>query len=180
MRRLLAIPVALAAIASSAASADGLACPSKLTPELISSFGDPVAWLAPGQVVHAPAGLTMVGQPVAYIIAVHTGGDAAAPVSELDYRLQGLTRPYGARYGVDVRKAFDKGFTGADCGSVQGSCVIDYKASADGDFDGAELSEGNITIPKDAHGSGLAQVKADYNLDGADPVFLICHFQTPK
>jgi hypothetical protein len=122
----------------------------------------------------------MVGQPVSYVIAVHTSSDAASPISELDYRLQGLTRPYGARFGADVRKAFDKGFSNTNCASPQGSCVVDYKANADGDFSGAELSEGDITMPKDAHGDGLAPVKADYNLDGADPVFLVCHYKAPK
>lgn len=180
MRGLLIVSAAVAAIASTPAAADDIACPAKLTPELMTSLGEPVAWLAPGQIVHAPAGATIMSQPVGYVIAVHTSGDASAPVSELDYRLQGMKRPYGDRYAVDLRKAFDKGFSGAACGSAQGSCVIDYKPNADGDFSGAELSEGNITMPKDAHGDGLAPVKADYNLDGADPVFLICHYQTPK
>lgn len=180
MRVLLIVSAAAAAIASAPAAADDVACPAKLTPELMATLGEPVGWLAAGQIVHAPTGLSMVGQPVNYVIAVHTSGDAASPVKELDYRLQGMTRPYGNRYAVDLRKAFDKGFSGAACGSAQGSCVIDYKPNADGDFSGAELSEGNITMPKDAHGDGLAPVKADYNLDGADPVFLICHYQAPK
>jgi hypothetical protein len=181
MRVLLIATAAAAAIVSSPAAADGkIDCPVKLTPELITSLGDPVAWLAPGQTVHAPAGVTIVGQPVSYIIAYRTSADPAAPISELDYRLQGLTRPYGNRYAADLRKAFDKSFSGSDCGSAQGSCVVDFKSTADGDVSGAELSEGNIAIPKDAHGDGLAPVKADYNLDGADPVFLVCHYQAPK
>jgi hypothetical protein len=180
MRVLLIVSAAVAAITSAPAAADDIACPPKLSPELTTSLGDPVAWLAPGQTVHAPAGLTMLGQPVQYVIAVRASADPAATISELDYRLQGMRRPYGSRYDADLRKAFDKGFAGAACGSAQGSCVIDYKAAADGEFSGAELSEGDIAMPKDAHGDGLAPVKADYNLDGADPVFLVCHYQAPK
>jgi hypothetical protein len=180
MRKLLIVPAALAAFASTAASADDVACPLKLTPELTTSLGDPVGWLNPGQTVHTPAGLTMLGRPVAYVLAIRTSGDAAAPVSELDYRLQGVTRPYGSRYTVDLRKAFDSGFKGSACASGTASCVVDYKASGPGDFSGAELSEGSIAMPKTAHGDGLAAVKADYGLDGADPVFLICHYQVPK
>ena len=113
--------------------------------------------------------------------AVHASADAAAPIIELDYRLQGLTRPYGDRYALDLRKGFDKGFEGSNCGSANNtSCVVDYKASAAGDLSGAELSEGNITMPKEAHGDGLGPVKADYNLDGSDPIFLVCHYQAPK
>jgi hypothetical protein len=177
---LLLVTAALAAIIATPAAADDIACPTKVTPELLTSLGDPVGWLAAGQTVHAPAGLTMIGQPVAYVIAVRAGGDAAAPVTELDYRLQGLTRPYGDRYAVDVRKAFDKGFAGSNCASANASCLVDYKTNTAGDFSGAELSEGNVTMPKEAHGDGLAPVKADYNLDSADPVFLVCHYQPPK
>jgi hypothetical protein len=176
---LLIITAALTAIASTPAAADDIACPMKVTPELVTSLGDPVGWLAAGQTVHAPAGLTMIGQPVAYVIAIRSSGDAAAPISELDYRLQG-NRPYGERYTVALRKAFDKGFNGSDCASGNASCVVDFKASAAGEFSGAELSEGNLSIPKDAHGDGLAPVKADYDLDGADPVFLVCHYLAPK
>jgi hypothetical protein len=180
MRKLLIVSAALAAIVSSAASADDIACPQKVSPELLTSLGEPVGWLSPGQTVHAPAGLTMVGQPVAYVLAVRASGDASAPVTELDYRLQGMTRPYGSRYSVDLRKAFDSGFKGSSCASGNASCVVDYKTNTPGDFSGAELSEGSISIPKDAHGDGLGPVKADYSLDGADPVFLICHYQPPK
>ncbi|MGZ3196059.1 MAG: hypothetical protein ACXWI1_02995 [Croceibacterium sp.] len=182
MRNLLIITAALAAIASAPAAADDIACPRKITPELATSLGDPVGWLAAGHTVHAPAGLTMIGQPVAYVLVVRASADPASPIVELDYRLQGLTRPYGSRFAVDLRKAFDKGFSGSgsNCGTGTGSCVVDYKASADGDFSGSELSEGDIKMPKEAHGDGLGPVKADFNLDGADPVFLVCHYQAPK
>lgn len=179
MRNFVLVTAALAALASAPASAADLACPTKVTPELLASLGDPVGWLGAGQTVHAPAGLTTIGQPVAYVLAVRASADAAAPVVELDYRLQGITRPYGNRYAVDVRKAFDKGFDGSNCASANASCLVDYKANAAGDFSGAELSEGNITMPKEAHGDGLGPVKADYNLDGADPVFLVCHYKGP-
>lgn len=180
MRKLLIFTAALAAIAPAAAAAADIACPTKIAPDLIAALGEPVAWLGTGQTVHSPAGLTMLGYPVAYVIAFHAG-DGTGPIAELDYRLQGLTRPYGDRYGVDLRKAFDKGFDGSNCGSAQNtSCVVDYKANADGDLSGAELSEGNVAMPKEAHGDGLAPVKADYNLDGSDPVFLACHYQAPK
>jgi hypothetical protein len=180
MRTLLTVTAAFAVIASSSASAEEMACPKTVTPEALAAFGAPVAWLSAAQTIHAPAGLTMLGQPVNYVIAVHASGDAAAPVTELDYRLQGLSRPYGSRYAPDLRKAFDKGFAGSDCGSGNNSCMLNYKSTAAGDLAGAELSEGDINITKEAHGDGLAPVKADYNLNGADPVFIVCHYQPPK
>jgi hypothetical protein len=181
MRKLPIAIAALAAATSVPALADDIACPEKIAPAIATALGEPVGWLAAGQTVHAPAGLTMLGQPVAYVIAMHAGGDAAAQITELDYRLQGLTRPYGDRYALDLRKGFDKGFTGSNCGSAKNtSCVVDYKTSAAGDLSGAELSEGNITMPKEARGDGLGPVKADYDLDGADPIFLVCHYLPPK
>jgi hypothetical protein len=181
VRNFVLVTAALAVITSAPAAADDIACPVKVTPELATSLGDPVGWLGAGQTVHAPAGLTMLGQPVAYVIAVRTNGEAGAPISELGYRLQGINRPYGNRYTVDLRKAFDQGFKGSNCGGGgNASCVVDYKANADGDLSGSELSEGNISMPKEAHGDGLGPVKADYNLDGSDPVFLVCHYQAPK
>jgi hypothetical protein len=180
VRNFVLVTAAFAAIASAPASAEDIACPQSVTPELLTALGDPVGWLGAGQTIHAPAALTMVGQPVSYVIVVRASGDAAAPVAELDYRLRGLNRPYGDRYAIDLRKAFDKGFAGSSCGGGGNmSCVVDYSAKTAGVLSGAELSEGNISMPKEAHGDGLGPVKADYNLDGADPVFLVCHYKGP-
>ena len=180
MRNLLVVTAALAAIVSAPASADAIACPPKVSPELITSLGDPVGWLAPGQTVHAPAGLTIIDRPVSYVLAMHAKGDPAGPITELDYRLQGLNLPFGKLYTIDLRQAFDKGFSVGDCSRTKNQCLISYDVSAAGDFSGAELSEGSITMPKGAHGDGLGPVKADYNLDGADPIFLVCHYVAPK
>ncbi len=35
-------------------------------------------------------------------------------------------------------------------------------------------------MPKEAHGDGLALVKADMNMDNADPVFLDCVYKAAK
>jgi hypothetical protein len=180
VRNFVLVTAALAALASAPALADDIACPIKADAALMTALGDPVGWLGAAQTVHAPPGLTMLGQPVAYVIVVRASGEAGAPITELGYRLQGLSRPYGNRYTVDLRKAFDQGFKGSNCGSGgNASCVVDYKASAEGDLSGSELSEGDITMPKEAHGDGLGPVKADFNLDGADPVFLMCHYKGP-
>jgi hypothetical protein len=180
VRKFVLIAAAFAAAASAPAAAEDIACPPKVTPALMTSLGEPVGWLAAGQTVHAPANLSMLGLPVGYVMAIRSSGDAGAPVIELDYRLRGLNRPYGDRFSVDLRKAFDKGFTGSNCASANASCLVDYKTSTVGDFSGAELSQGNITMPKEAHGDGLGPVKADYDLDSADPVFLVCHYLAPK
>jgi len=180
VRNFILVTAALAAIASAPAWAEDIACPTKADAALAATLGEPVAWLGADRTVHAPAGLTMIGQPVAYVIAVHAGDQAGAPVSELDYRLQGINRPFGQRFSSDLRKAFDTGFTGSDCAGGKTSCVLTYKTTTDGSLSGAELSEGNLSMPKEAHGDGLGPVKADYNLDSADPVFLVCHYQVPN
>jgi len=164
----LAVPTAV-----QAASGD---CPPSITPELESSFGEPVAWLEPGQTVHQPAELTVVGQPVSYVLVIRASGEGG-PITELDYRLRGNTKPFGERYSVDLRQAFDKSFSASECGSARNvPCAVVFKSSAADQFNGAELSEGDLSIPKEAHGDGLPLVEADYDLADADPVFLACHY----
>jgi len=180
MRNLLIATAALTAVFATAAPADEGGCPQKLTPELAAALGTPAAWLAPGQTVHNPAGLTVIGQPVAYVIARHAGGTDDGAITELDYRLQGATKPFGQRYPTDLRKAFDKGYSGSDCASQNSSCSIGLKGGGAGTLSDAELSEGDLTLAKDAHGDALALVKADRDLSSADPVFLDCIYNAPK
>jgi len=180
MRNLLIASVALATVISTPAAADDSVCPQKLTPELVTALGAPAAWLAPGQTVHNPAGLTVMGQPVAYVVARHAGGKDDGAITELDYRIQGATTPFGQRYPTDLRKAFDKGYSGSDCGSQNSSCSIAIKGGGDGSLSDAELSEGDLTLAKDAHGDALTLVKADRDLSSADPVFLDCIYNAPK
>lgn len=180
MRNFLIASAALTALVSTSALADEGACPQKVTPEVLAALGEPAGWLAAGKTVHTPAGLTIIGVPVAYVIASRAGGADDGPVIELDYRLQGASRPYGQRYPAELRKAFDKGYTGSDCGTKNSSCSINFKGGSAGSLSDAELSEGDLDIPKDAHGDALALLKADLNLDSADPVFLDCVYSPPK
>ena len=162
-------------LAPSVALAEG--CPSGVTPELEAALGEPVAWLGAGQTVHTPAGLTMLGQPVGYVIAKRSGEGAA--IGELDYRLQGAVRAFGERYPDDLRRAFDKEAPGAGCGgSNGGSCVVGVNSRGEpGKLSGVELGQGNLSVPADARGPALALVEADYDLEDADPVFLVCLFE---
>ena len=170
---LLFAPILL--LAPSVALAEG--CPSGVTPELEAALGEPVAWLGAGQTVHTPAGLTMLGQPVGYVIAKRSGEGAA--IGELDYRLQGAVRAFGERYPDDLRRAFDKEAPGAGCGgSNGGSCVVGVNSRGEpGQLSGVELGQGNLSVPADARGPALALVEADYDLEDADPVFLVCLFE---
>lgn len=168
------------ALVPSAALADD--CPMTMTPELESSLGDVAATLKPGSEVYQPAGLTMVGAPVSYILVTRQDQSDEGPIVRLDYRLGGVVRKFGDRYSPELRKAFDKGFTGSQCGSEKGvACVVSYQeSSATRRLTGAELSSGELSIPKDASGPALPLVKADYDLDDADPVFLVCRYQGAK
>ena len=162
-------------LAPTAVQAEG--CPTNVTPELEAALGEPVAWLGAGQTVHTPAGLTMLGQPVGYVIAKRSGEGAA--IGELDYRLQGAVRAFGERYPDDLRRAFDKEAPGAGCGgSNGGSCVVGVNSRGEpGQLSGVELGQGNLSVPADARGPALALVEADYDLEDADPVFLVCLFE---
>jgi hypothetical protein len=180
MRKLLLVSAALATLASSPASAADDACPQTAPADLAATLGAPVAWLAPGQTIHAPANLTVMGLPVAYVVVTHAGASDEGAVTEMDYRLKGANRPFGERYPVDLRKAFDKGFSGSNCASANSSCSVSMTGSSAGHLSDAELSEGDLSMPKDAHGDGLALIKADMDMDNADPVFLDCVYKASK
>ena len=169
---------AFAAATASPALAEDPCCPKAITPEVITALGEPVGWLVAGQTVHTPSAQTMMGLPVSYIVVVHSGGAADAPVTELFYRLQGSSKPFGQRFALDVRKAFDKDFPGADCEKT--SCSMGFKTTATGQLVDAALSEGELSLPKEAHGDGLKLVKADMNLANADPVFVDCNYLPHK
>jgi hypothetical protein len=178
MRDLSIAIAAVAAVMSSAGAAADTGCPDKVSPELETSLGAPTGWLGAGETVHNPAGLTALGLPVSYALVRRTGGEAGA-IAEIDYRIQGASRPFGQRYALDLRKAFDQNFDGTNCGSKEGvSCAVDYTGASTGRLHSAELSAGDLSIPKDAHGDSLPLVKADYDLDGAEPVFLACIYDS--
>ena len=168
------------ALLPSAALADD--CPMTMTPELESSLGDVAATLKPGSTVYQPADLSMVGSPVSYIIATRQNQSDEGLIVRLDYRLGGVVRKFGDRYSPELRKAFDNGFTSSQCGSSKDTpCVVAYEANAStGRLTGAELSAGELSIPQDASGPALPLVKADYDLDDSDPVFLVCRYEGAK
>lgn len=179
MRDLLIGLAALAALAPTAAQAEE-PCPQRVNPEFEATLGEATATLGGGQFLYTPAGQTMLGQPVSYMLVIRKGDGATAAITEIDYRLQGVNRPYGERYAESLRKAFDEGFS-TDCGTGKNaSCVVAVRSTGVGELIGAELGQGNLTIGADASGSSLALAEADYDLDGADPVFLVCLYREPE
>jgi len=114
------------------------------------------------------------------IIAVMRDDALYGEITELDYRIQGATKPFGQRYPTELRKAFDKGYSGSNCGSQNSSCSIAINGGGAGSLSDAELSEGDLALAKDAHGDALALVKADRDLSSADPVFLDCIYNPSK
>jgi hypothetical protein len=169
----------LAALAPAAARAEE-PCPQRVNAEFEASLGEVAATLGGGQSIYTPAGLRMLDQPVSYVLVIRQGEEATSAITELDYRLQGVNRPYGERYPESLRKAFDAGFD-TDCGTGRNSsCVVSVRSTQVGELTGAELGQGNVTIGADASGAGLALAEADYDLDGVDPVFLVCLYRAPE
>lgn len=175
MRDLLVSVAALAAMTLPSVALADDACPPKITPEVESALGAAAATLGPGETVYTPAGAMVIGRPVSYVL-VHRDADGK-PITEIDYRFQGLNRPYGQRYTPDLRKSFDHAYPGTACTS-NGSCATSYTGPAAGQLADAELGEADLTVPKGAQSDALSLVKADYDLSGADPVFLICHYKS--
>lgn len=171
-----AAPVAEAAAAPSATEA----CPPQIEPDFLAGLGQPGARLDSEEAVYAPAGTTALGHPVSYLIVTGPGeNDAAdAPVRRLAYRLSGVNTRWGVGYAADLRTAFDKAFDTKACGDGEASCMVDFRGAEAGQRSGAELSNRAPSSPRGPNEGVLRLVRADYNLDGADPVYLVCHYAT--
>jgi hypothetical protein len=151
------------------------ACMTDVTPELEAFFGEPVAWPEEGHTVHTPGGLTVLGQPVSYVLVKRSGSDGR--IDEVGYRLQGLQRRVGQPHDAGLLKAFDSEFEAAKCvGSTLSSCGVMYRPNGSA-FAGAQIGSGEIDVSRDARGPSLALIEADYDLLDADPVFLVCFYR---
>ncbi len=149
-------------------------CMDKVTDELIASFGEVAAWPDDDIEMYTPAGLEILGHPVAYVLAKHRGENGK--IDELDYRLQGMQRKVGQPHDAELLKAFDKEFQKADCAkSKQSTCGVIYRP--DQPFTGAEIGSGEIDMGSKARGPKLDLVQADYDLLDSDPVFLACFYR---
>lgn len=150
-------------------------CLAELTDEFERFLGEPVAWPDDGQTVHTPAGLTILDRPISYVLVKRD--DPGGPISEIGYRLQGMTRKVGQPHEASLLKAFDDEFTAAKCAdSTQSSCGVIYRPEGRA-FNGAEIGSGEVFVARGARGPSLALIKADYDLLDADPVFLVCFYR---
>ena len=160
--------------ASEAFAEDGT-CPLAITSERAEGFGEPSARLSPTQSVHTPDGLDLRGNAISYVIVDRSaGGDGA--VTRLTYRLANVNNTWGTDYEPGVRRLYDESFDQDSC-TESGACMISFRGATKGGRAGAELSNRMPPIPPGAEGEAMPMLRADYNLEGADPVFLVCHYQ---
>jgi|GEM_PF-7110453 len=151
-------------------------CAGEVTPALLESFGEPVAWPIEGQTVHRPTGVEKLGHGVRYVL-VKRRADGA--VDEVGYRLEGMERTVGEAHDSRLLRDFDKEFSGAQCGkSEESACGVIYEPGTHGKrFTGAEIGSGEIDIGSGARGPELALIEADYDLLDTVPVFLVCFYR---
>lgn len=150
-------------------------CMDEVSSELVTFLGEPVAWPEEGHTVHRPAGLTVLGHPVSYVL-VKRGGPGGR-IDELGYRLEGMQRKVGQAHDAKLLRAFDDKFDGAECArSTESSCGVIYEGK-NRSFTGAEIGSGEIDVARNARGPSLSLVKADYDLLDSDPVFLVCFYR---
>lgn len=160
-----------------AAAAAAETCPPEVDADFATGLGQPAAWLDAEQAIYAAPGSTALGHPVSYLIVTGPGENGAdAPVRKLTYRLAGLNTRWGAEYAPDVRTAFDRAFDTKACGDGSAACMVDFSGAVPGQRSGAELSNSAPSPPRDASEGVLRLLKADYDLDGADPIFLVCRY----
>lgn len=177
MRDFLLPIAALAATVPGAAWADD-GCPQKAGPDLITALGAPAATLTATQAIYQPAGATMLGLPVSYVVVTKGSGGA---IEEIDYRFDGIMRKYSERVPQNVLRAFDKTYADAGCASGRvSSCSIAFQSNSPkaGDLAAAEITDPAIDVPAKAEGTALTLVKADYAREDQGPVFLVCLYDT--
>lgn len=176
MRSLLLSLTALAVAAPGAAwAADG--CPDKITPAVVTALGDPAATLPGGQAIYQPAGATVLGMPVGYVVVTKASGKDV--IEEIDYRFSGVMRKFTEHYPKPVLEAFDKTYSGASCASGRSTaCAVafqtDGKASTVGRLSAVEVGDPGLDVPANAQAAILSTVKADYASSDSGPVFLVC------
>lgn len=163
-----------AAAPSQAFVEDGT-CPQEMTSQRARGFGQPSAELDAGQAVYTPADLTVLDSPVAYVIVNRQSG-ANSAVTRLSYRLAGVNVSWGADHRPALRQAFDKAFKVDVCGKAGSTCLVDYRSPEAGIRASAELSTRMPSLPPGGTGDAMRLLRADNDLDGADPVFLICTY----
>ena len=150
-------------------------CPDSVSGEFETTLGETVAWLEPGQTVHAPADLTMFGTPVSYVLVKRESD--GGPIVELDYRFKDVVRAAGEEYPIELRRAFDEAFTSNSCGAGSNPvCTVAFNSrdGGQGRITGGKLSMGDLWIPDDARGPALPLVQQDFDAENGDPVFLVC------
>ena len=153
------------------------ACPPQIEPDFLAGLGQPAARLGAEEAVYAPPGATALGQPVSYVIVTGPGENAAdAPVRRLAYRLAGVNARWGDAYPPNLRTAFDRAFETKAGGDGGASCMVDFRGAEGGQRSGAELSNTAPSPPPGPNEGVSRLIRADYNLDGADPVYLVCHY----
>ena len=164
-----------APMASSEAFAEDGTCPQEMTRQRAAGMGEPSAQLDTAQAVYTPAGLSVLDSPVAYVIVGRQAGGNNA-VTRLTYRLSGVNVAWGADHRPGLRQAFDRAFNVEVCGNAGATCMVDYRSPDPGIRASAELSTRMPAIPQGATGESMPLLRADNDLDGADPVFLICTY----
>lgn len=162
-------------LAASEAFAEDGTCPLEMTSERAEGFGEPGARLTPTQSVYTPDGLDLRGNAVSYVIVDRSAGSNGA-VTRLTYRLANVNNTWGTDYELGVRQLYDESFDQDSC-VESGACMISFRGATKGARAGAELSNRMPPIPPGAEGEAMPLLRADYNLEGADPVFLICNYQ---
>jgi hypothetical protein len=177
MRKALLSCAAVSLLLPTSAWAEG-GCPEKITADLVTALGEAAGALDDGQTVYQPAGLTMLGASVSYVVAMRQPGKD--PIEELDYRLGKSMRKYSERYPLDLRKAFDQAYSGSKCGGDKvTSCSIAFQSNAAaGRLAGVQLGEGSFEVPAGASGAAIPLVKEDFASDDQGPMFLVCLYDT--
>ncbi|MGX7896245.1 hypothetical protein [Tsuneonella sp. HG222] len=176
MRNIL-VPVACAALLAPAAAIAADPCP-RAPADAVAGYGEPAGTPEAGRTAYMPAGLTMLGKDVPYVLVMRQGGDG--PVEEIAYRLGGVNRKTGSPPEGAIAKLFDESFDGGSCSKTKNSsCGVAYDPPQADGFSGAELNSGSLWIEGKPTGNAIGLIRADADMTEGGPLFLVCVYE-PK
>lgn len=183
MTKLFSVTAVLMVIGAQQAQAQ--ACPERITPQVERTLGTEIAWLRDEVRAHRPVNMRLLGRPVPYVVVERDwklqGDPRTWPIETLRFRLEGVGRRSGEYLPTPVRGAFDRAYRGEDCASGTAfTCSELYPEMGDefGDLQSVELTADSVSVPDDARGEGLPQLRADDGESDLTPGFLVCTYET--
>ncbi len=169
--------------------AAGQACPPRVTPQLEAVLGQQIAQLSQEDWVYRPGGLTMLGQPVPFVVVqkdvlYDDSNRRIDPIGRISFRLGDLQREDGLPYPHAITSAFDRAYPGNGCPPEPPMQDCSEYLGSDGGrgtLRAVHLARADYSLDEEeANGPGVALLRREeelYQEAGGAPAYLICEYE---